>query len=243
MGARVEDVMAELEALGTAQNRKVYPRHGVVGPLFGVSFKNLGVLTKRHRGDHALAQALWATGNHDARVLACMIAAPERMGRGELDRWARAIDNYIVSDAFAPLVARSAHAQSRAEKWVDSKREFVAGSGWKVVARLALDDEALPHAWFEALLPRIEGTLHDAPNRTRHAMNGAVIAIGCRSAGLRRRAKATAKRVGAVHVDHGQTSCKTPDARAAIDKTWAYRERKAASKSKKAKKAKKRARA
>ena len=32
-----QSVLAELKSLGTAQNRKVYGRHGVKGPMFGVS--------------------------------------------------------------------------------------------------------------------------------------------------------------------------------------------------------------
>ena len=33
--------LAELRKVGTAQNRKVYARHGVQGPMFGVSFADL----------------------------------------------------------------------------------------------------------------------------------------------------------------------------------------------------------
>ena len=40
----------------------------------------------------------------------------------------------------------------------------------------------------------------------------AVIAIGLRNANLEKRAIAAARRIGKVEVDHGDTSCKTPDA-------------------------------
>ena len=43
----INDVMAELENLGTAQNRKVYQRHGASEPLFGVSFANLDAMAKK----------------------------------------------------------------------------------------------------------------------------------------------------------------------------------------------------
>ena len=41
------DVLEELKALGTAQNRKVYARHGVQSAMFGVSYANLGKLKKK----------------------------------------------------------------------------------------------------------------------------------------------------------------------------------------------------
>ena len=41
------EVMKELSANGTAQNRKVCRRHGVRGELFGVSYAALGKLRRR----------------------------------------------------------------------------------------------------------------------------------------------------------------------------------------------------
>jgi len=64
------EALRALKALGTAQNRKVYARHGVQPPLFGVSYAALGKLRKQIGVDHKLALALWKSGNHDARVLA-----------------------------------------------------------------------------------------------------------------------------------------------------------------------------
>ena len=42
-----DEVFTELADLGTAQNRKVYSKHGVQGDMFGVSFGNLGKLKKK----------------------------------------------------------------------------------------------------------------------------------------------------------------------------------------------------
>ena len=71
-----ETVIQELEELGTEQNRKIYRRHGVREDLFGVSFGNIRKLQKKIKTDHSLARELWATGNHDARILATMVADP-----------------------------------------------------------------------------------------------------------------------------------------------------------------------
>jgi len=57
-------------------------------------------------------------------------------------------------------------------------------------------------------------------------MSSALIAIGGRSAALRKAALAAAKRIGVVEIDHGDTACKTPDASASIEKTWAWAEAK-----------------
>lgn len=48
---QLDDLMAELEQLGTAQNRKIYARHGANDPMFGVSFANLDNPKKRVKVD------------------------------------------------------------------------------------------------------------------------------------------------------------------------------------------------
>jgi hypothetical protein len=49
-------------------------------------------------------------------------------------------------------------------------------------------------------------------------MNNALIAIGVCKQGLRQQAIASAKRIGKIEVDHGETNCKTPEAMSYIEK-------------------------
>jgi hypothetical protein len=112
------------------------------------------------------------------------------------------------------------------DKWTRQKGEWTRSAGWAVLANLALADNELPDAYFAAFLPRIEREITSARTRARHEMNGALIAIGTRNDVLEQRAKASARRVGKVDVDHGQTGCKTPDALPYIEKARAHRRKK-----------------
>ena len=116
-----KDTLKQLKAMGTAQNRKVYGRHGIKGDVCGVSYTNLKKLAKEIKVDHGLAQELWESGNFDARVLATMVADPSSVTRGMADAWARDLDNYGITDAFSGLVAKSPHGRTRMEKWSKSK--------------------------------------------------------------------------------------------------------------------------
>lgn len=223
-----KQAMAALRKAGTEQNRKIYKRHGVGEPLLGVSFAAMKKLAKEIGTDHPLALELWETGNHDARMLAAMVADPAALGRSELDAWVREIDNYVLSDAFATLVAKSPHADSRADKWTRSRREFVAHTGWNLVGGQAMAADDRPDSYFEERLRQIEATMPGAANRTKHAMHMTLIAIGGRTPGLRRRAAAVTRRLGTPDVDHGETSCTTPDAIPYIDRMWDRKEAKQA---------------
>lgn len=216
------EVMSALEAAGTAQARKIYLRHGATEPLFGVSFATLKALLKRIGVDHALAVALWDTGNHDARNLAVKVADPAAMSPDALDRWVRGTNGRVLTSYVAMLACDGPHAISRLAAWSASADVVERVAGWHLVGRLAMVAPALDDAVFTGPLGQITATIHAAPDVERGPMNQAVIAIGCRHGALRAVAEAAAARIGAVTVDPGETDCETPDAAASIAKAWAW---------------------
>lgn len=205
-------VMGELKEAGSAQTRKIQGRHGVSGKMFGVSYAALGKLSKKIKVDQPLAERLWASANHDARTLATMVADPAEIRSATLDAWARDLDCYPLADAFAGLVARTPFVEGKLRKWTRSRNEFIGQAGWNLVAIMAIRRDSTPDSFFEPLLVEIEERIGRAKNRTRHSMNNALIAVGLRSSKLEKQAIAAARRIGPVEVDHGQTSCKTPEA-------------------------------
>lgn len=223
----IKEVLKKLEDFGTEQNRKIYRRHGVDCEMFGVSYANLGKLAKEIRKDHELARQLWETGNHDAQVLATMIADPKQFSSKEIDDWSKSLSNYVLTDAFAKAVGQSQFAVEKAEKWADSKNEWLASVGWFLIAYLT-NDKNLSDAFFEPYLQAIETGIHSRQNRVRYAMNSALIAIGSRNEFLQSQALRAANKIGKVEVDNGETGCKTPDAASYILKTTEHKKKKAA---------------
>jgi 3-methyladenine DNA glycosylase AlkD len=223
----IKVVMEELKTAGTQQNRKIYARHGVTHELYGVSFANLAKLKKKIKVDHALAMALWATGVHDARILATMVADPAQADDAMLEAWAGDLGDYVITDAFSDYVFQTPLARQKMEVWIYSEDEWIGQAGWRLVAKFAMQDPDLPDAYFEDHLEHIEAEIHTRKNRVREAMNNALIAIGIRNTLLQVEALDAAGRIGKVMVDHGQTSCKTPDATTYILKTVKRREEKA----------------
>jgi len=222
----IEQVMQELEALGTEQNRNVYEKHGVSGAMYGVSFGNLRPLAKKHSNNHELAIALWEPANHDARILATLIADPAKADNDLVDSWANDIDNYILADELARYISISNLARPKMELWIQSENEWLGRLGWKLAALLAMSGAGVQDTTFAKYLYIIEKEIHQQPNRKREAMNDALIAIGIRNENLRSLALDVAARVGAVDVDHGDTNCKTPKALPYINKTWERRAKK-----------------
>jgi 3-methyladenine DNA glycosylase AlkD len=186
--------------------------------LFGVSFANLNALKNKIKIDQKLAEQLWQSGNADARYLATMIADPQSFPESLADAWVKDLNCYSGSDILAGLLAKTSFVKKKAQEWIKSDDEWVGRAGWGLTGYLAMRDDTLPDEYFERLLATIEKTIHQSKNFTKHAMNGALIAIGLRNPKLEKPAVAAAKRIGKVEVDHGETSCKTPDAVAYIQK-------------------------
>ena len=220
-------VLEQLRAYSSEQTRKIYRKYGVTGDLFGVNYSALNKLKKKIKINHDLALQLWSTGNHDARILALMIADPQKADSALLDAWADELGNYVISDAFSTYVGQTALAREKVEKWTPSDAEWIGATGWNILGYIANNDEALPDSFFEPYLKIIERDIHNRKNRVRHSMNGALIAIGGRNPALEQKALDVAQKIGKVQVDHGETNCKTPDATAYIQKTRAHHNAKA----------------
>jgi 3-methyladenine DNA glycosylase AlkD len=216
-----DEVMAQLEAWGDPQTKKTFLRHGAKEPFFGVKISNLKLLQKKIKQDNALANELYATGNSDAMYLAGLIADGPTFKKADLERWVKGAPWHMISHYTVPWVAaESRYGAELARKWIDSKSEQIASAGWATFASMAatLPDEKLDLAEFERLVDRAMREIHAAPNLVRYVMNGFLIAVGGAIKPLHAKAKAAAKKVGAVAVDMGDTECKVPLATDYIDK-------------------------
>ena len=148
MGSELQAVMAQMEAAGTAQNRKVYARHGAAEPMFGVSYADLGKIAKPIKTDHALAAELWDSGNHDARVLALRVADAASVDESLAERWLTGVDNYILAEGLGGLCARSPHARAAQRLLArPTQPSGTASTGWFIVTCTAEDPRCLVGRW------------------------------------------------------------------------------------------------
>jgi len=205
-----KDVLAALKKAGKPATAAIYKRHGAGDNVFGTLTSEIEKLRKKIKTDHALALELWASGNEEARVLACQIADPTT---ADVRAWASC--SRFVSGYLAALASKTRDVDTLMATWAASRDEQARAMGYTTLAvRLKNGDAFDAGPW----IARIEREIHASPNDARHAMNNALIAIGVFVPSLRAKAVAAAKRVGKVAVDHGETACETPDAVAYIAK-------------------------
>jgi 3-methyladenine DNA glycosylase AlkD len=208
------EILAEIEPLGSNGYKNILLNHGVQEPVFGVKIEELKKIQKRVKKDYQLALDLYATGVYDAMYLAGLIADDARMTKKDLQTWLKnASSSALCQYTVAWVAAESRHGHELALKWIESDDENVAVAGWSTLAGLvALKDDAdLDLAELKRLLAHVQKTIHDQPNNVRYLMNSFVIAVGSYVKPLTDLAVQTAKKIGTVTVDL-PGDCKLPSA-------------------------------
>src|SRR5258707_6466233 len=93
-------VWRELKAMANPRARRQMEYFGVNVPkAYGISAPVLHAFSRRIGRNHGLAEQLWASGIHEAKILAALIGQPEKVTPGQMDRWAQDFDAWDVVDA------------------------------------------------------------------------------------------------------------------------------------------------
>lgn len=196
-----DDVIAELHALANPANVEGMAKFGIASTnTLGISVTTLRAIAKRIGRNHKIAEALWDSGIHEARSLACMVEDPHSVRKRQLESWVTHIDSWDVCDGFAfDLVRRTPHAHSLVLKWACTKHEFTKRAAFATIAGLAVHDKEATNGDFLRYLPPIEASSEDDRKYVWKAVNWALRQIGKRNRACNAAAIACAERILATN--------------------------------------------
>ncbi len=215
------EVMNELEALGKERTKKMYLSNGAVEPLFGVTTGSMKPMRKAIKKDQALAEELYASGNYDAMYFAGVIADANAMSEEDYDRWIDQAYCFMLSDwVVAVTLSEADIAQEVADKWIKSGEELKMSAGWSTYCWLLgrLKDDHFDTEKLSGMLDEAQGTIHDQPMRTKHAMNNFVNTVGLSYIPLSEKALAVAKQIGELTIERDNRKPQILNAYASIQK-------------------------
>jgi 3-methyladenine DNA glycosylase AlkD len=163
---------------------------------YGVSIPSLREMAKEIRGKHVLAQQLWSSGVHEARILACMIDDAKKVTEAQLENWVKDFDSWDVCDqCCSNLFDKTELAHRKAVEWSRRNEEFVKRAGFVLMAALAVHDKRGKDEAFLKFLPIIKNESVDNRNFVKKAVNWALRQIGKRNQTLNKAAIQTAKKI------------------------------------------------
>lgn len=192
----LSQVMKLLESQGDERVRQRYVRDGVVDNVFGVLLGKIRGLAATLGTNHGLGLELWETGNHDARLLACMLLDPAALTEKEARGLLEPLSNpTLVDELVGRVLVHAPVALKLQTRWMDGGKELPRRAGWKLLAgRIARGLEKELDAG--ATLERIERELPDAPYRVKEGINFCLVWIGLHLPAYTSEAIALGERLG-----------------------------------------------
>ncbi len=186
----VSDILARLKTLADPKAVEGMARYGINPQnTYGVSIPNLRKIARETGINHTLAQELWASGIHEARILASMIDDPSMATEEQLESWVKDFDSWDVCDQCCMnLFEKTGFAYRKAVEWSESDKEFVKRAGFVLMARLAVSDKNADDEIFETFFPIIKREASDNRNYVKKAVNWALRQIGKRNINLNKKA-------------------------------------------------------
>lgn len=193
----VTTIIARLEALASPADAAGMARFGIRGArVLGVPVKTLRAIAREIGRSHALAEGLWASGIHEARILASIVAEPQRVDPAQMERWVADLDSWDLCDQCCTnLWVRTPFAHNTALEWSEREAEFVKRAGFVLMAQVAGKDTNAPTELFHRYLARAEAAADDERNFVKKAISWALREIGQRSPELNAAAIAVARRL------------------------------------------------
>ncbi len=180
------DIVQKLKYLSDPEAVKGMARFGINPEnTYGVSIPDLRKIAKETGKNHTLAQQLWVSGVHEARILASMIEEPEMVTNAQLESWVKDLDSWDVCDqCCSNLFDKTQFAYQKAEAWSKREEEFVKRAGFALMAVLAVHDKKATDEEFLKFLPIIKRESTDDRNLVKKAVNWALRQIGKRNLNL-----------------------------------------------------------
>jgi 3-methyladenine DNA glycosylase AlkD len=185
-----DEVMARLRSLAQPGDLEGMERVGIpTEHALGVSIPALRRLAKEIGRDHVMAGELWATGIHEARLLATLVDDPGQVTDGQMEAWAHDFDAWDLCDqCCSNLFDRTPYAYRKAEEWSRREEEFVKRAGFVLMAALSVHDKKAEDRVFRKFFPIIIREATDDRPYVRKAVNWALRQIGKRNMALNREA-------------------------------------------------------
>ena len=191
------ELMKQLEAQYDPEAIAGMARYGInPSRVYGVPISKLRIVAKEIGRDHRLAQQLWTSGVHDARMLACLIDNPKEVSEAQMERWASDFDSWALCDSCCGhLLDKTELAHQKAAEWVGRNEEMVKRAGFSLMATLAVHDKKATDEVFEQFLLLIKRESTDERNLVKKAVNWSLRQIGKRNRSLNQAAIETASEI------------------------------------------------
>lgn len=188
MSQNAVEILEMLHSLANPANVAGMARFGINSQgTLGVSATTLRKIARGYGKDHDLANELWTSGIHEARIMAALIDQPSKVDEAQMELWATDFDSWDVCDQVClSLFVNTPYAYQKAFEWSTRSEEFVKRASFVLMAVLAVHDKKAQDEKLAQFFPLILRESGDSRNFVKKAVNWALRQIGKRNHNLNR---------------------------------------------------------
>ncbi len=176
----VPEIIGYLKTIGTEAHKKSVGRMGVPTDMaIGIPTARIRKLGKQIGRNQKLALDLWKSGFHEAKLLAVLVAQPDKMTEAVIENWLEDVVSWDLCDHLCNNLFR--HMPSCIEKipnWARDNREFFRRAAFSLIAMLAIHQPDIADDVIELYLALIRDYASDSRNYVKKAISWALREIG-----------------------------------------------------------------
>ena len=187
---------------------------------FGLNFTKIQNVARTIKNDPCLADELYASTNHDLKVLATYIDDPSSYSRDDMNK--RVEQLYVspfASKFCQEVMAKSSHAVHFIDEWSHCEIGDFKCYAYYTLAEVAKQKNNLSSEFYARHLLMISEKIHEEPDLVKQAMKDALLSIGCRDPKLKAKSYKVANEIGKIDFTCG----KEVDAVEKLDKKLSVR--------------------
>jgi 3-methyladenine DNA glycosylase AlkD len=151
------------------------------GINYGVSIPELQLIAEKYKTNHDLAQLLFHQNIRECKILASIIADPEKVTGEQIDNWSQSFSNLeIVEQVCSNLLWRTDCALSRSIEWCLGDDELLQRAGLIIAARSATNPD-IKDIVFEPYIEIIDNYTETHTSRNKGSIEFALRQIAKRN--------------------------------------------------------------
>lgn len=200
-----DEITRKLELLGREPVRNGWTAKDTMGDeTYGLNISKIQKVAKLIDCDAILADELYASANHDLKVLATFIDQPQSYTKDELEKRSEQLYPSPFAEKFCrQVMARTDFAVHFIDKWTHCEHGDFRCYAYHTLAEIAKRKNNLADEFYVKYLEDIASKIHQEPDTVKDAMYNAMMSISCRDKKLRKKSFEVAQKIGNVSFEKG----------------------------------------
>lgn len=175
-----DEIISELQNLGSDKYKANVVKMGIPTDCsLGVSTGDVRALAKKVGTSNVLADQLWNTGYHEAKLMDILVYDRKNIGLGKIESLMEDVFSWDLCDHFCKnLILKVRNYETLIEKWCNHEKTYYKRAAYTLMASAAIHEKEIKEASILSYFDMIKCYSDDEREHVKKAMSWALREIG-----------------------------------------------------------------